>query len=121
MISYNSCRKDSLPRDTIRKDRKILTDLNLNTSEQWFTPTEGLYSLHLSVIGTSIYSNGKGSTIEYTLASAYGELLERIQNLTFYRMSTYADYFFSDYPYKVGKEECITQSICEIGSQEKFF
>lgn len=84
MLSYNNRCKDSLPRDTIQNAKTLVSDLGLLTSEQWFAPVNGLYSLHLSVVGTSIYSNGKGSTPEFALASAYGELLERIQNLEFY-------------------------------------
>ena len=79
MLSYDNRCKDRSPSDTVRDAREIISKLGLFTSERWFTPISGLYSIHLSVIGTSIYSNGKGSTPEYALASAYGELLERTE------------------------------------------
>lgn len=121
MFSYDNRCKDILPQETIKNARKIISNLGLITSEQWFTPVNGLYSLHLSVIGTSICSNGKGSTAEFALASAYGELLERMQNLTFYRVSHYSDYYISKFPFRVAKEEKITQKPCELADQEKYF
>lgn len=121
MFSYVNRCKDRLPHETIQNARNIIYDLGLITSEQWFAPVYGLYSLHLSVIGTSIYSNGKGSTPEFALASAYGELLERIQNLAFYRVSRYSDYYVSNFPFKVAKDERITKKLCELAGQEKYF
>lgn len=121
MFSFSSRCKDSLPQETIRKAQELISDLGLLTSEQWFTPVNGLYSLHLSVIGTSIYSNGKGSSPEFALASAYGELLERMQNLAFYRISRYSDYYAPKTKFRVAQDEVITNGICDLKEQEKYF
>ena len=121
MLSYDNRCKDRSPSDTVRDAREIISKLGLFTSERWFTPISGLYSIHLSVIGTSIYSNGKGSTPEYALASAYGELLERLQNLAFYRISRYAEYYKTIFPFKVAKDEMITEDLRELEEQEKYF
>ncbi len=121
MLSFINRCKDCSPKETIEKARSIISNLNLMTSEQWFTPVSGLYSLQLSLIGTSIRSNGKGSTPEFALASAYGELLERIQNLVYFRISHYSDCYTFNTPFRVSKDEIITDNVCELPAQEKFF
>lgn len=72
--------KDSHPLKTISRIRDILTGLDVVLVEQWQNEVDGYYSLNLSIIGTPLYSNGKGTNAEYALASAYAELMERIQN-----------------------------------------
>ena len=80
--------KVSSPYDTVQKIRTILYEHNIflmevgrkskisNTySDRIFVTDEGLDSLD---IGT----NGKGMTARYALASAYGEFMERVQNMT---------------------------------------
>lgn len=80
--------KVSLPYDTVQKIRTILYEHNIflmevgrkskvsNTySNRIFVADEGLENLD---IGT----NGKGMTARYALASAYGEFMERVQNMT---------------------------------------
>lgn len=72
--------KDSYPLQTISRIRNILTGLDIVLAEQWQNEVNGYYSLNLNILDTPLYSNGKGTTPEYALASAYAELMERIQN-----------------------------------------
>ncbi|WP_187296276.1 YcaO-like family protein [Tepidibacter mesophilus] len=79
--------KDELPLNTINKIRKILSDLGIITIEtDWKNSAKGFCSVRVQIINTSISTNGKGTSHEYALASAYAELMERIQNQTFFRL-----------------------------------
>lgn len=80
--------KDSDPLTTIHKIRTILYDLGINTTElNWQNSANGFFSVTISVSGTSIRTNGKGTTKEFALASVYGELMERLQNFAPFRLS----------------------------------
>ncbi len=73
--------KDALPSDTVYKIRSILYELGIQTVDTWLdTGIEGCYALRVSITGTSMASNGKGTDPVYALASAYAELIERMQN-----------------------------------------
>lgn len=87
-IKNNNKYKDELPINTVNKIKDILYNHNLEPVEStWKNSAEGFYSLRVSIKGTSLATNGKGTTIEYALASAYGELMERLQNQCAYRLS----------------------------------
>jgi len=76
------CRfKDEEPLNTISRIRNILSGLDILTVEKWFNPVPGIYSVRVEIPGTGIGTNGKGVTHEYALASAYGEFMERMQNI----------------------------------------
>lgn len=80
--------KDELPLNTINQIRNLLTDLGILTVETgWQNSAEGFFSVNLAVENTNIKSNGKGTTTEYALASAYAELIERLQNQAHFRLS----------------------------------
>ncbi len=80
--------KDENPINTINKIRTILGNLNILTKEEnWKNSTKGFYSVTVRIVGTDICSNGKGTNSKYALASAYGELMERLQNMTYFRFS----------------------------------
>lgn len=80
--------KDETPLNTINNIRKILADIGLMTTESnWKNSAEGFYSVSVSIEGTNISSNGKGTTAQFALASAYGELMERLQNMAYFRLS----------------------------------
>jgi len=81
--SYKTRYKDSDPLITIERIRSILSGLGIMTVERWHHDVEGYYSLHIEIQGTYLFSNGKGSTAAYALASAYAEMLERLQSLLF--------------------------------------
>lgn len=73
--------KDQPPYKTINQIRNILFDLKILTKEEWTPPTiDNIYSVRLSIAGTDIGTNGKGTSEEYALASAYAEFMERLSN-----------------------------------------
>lgn len=82
-------RKDRSPEDTIHRARAILAGLGLFFREtSWRNFTDQCYAVTIEAdVGDhlasswSFTSNGKGQTPELALASAYAEILERIQNL----------------------------------------
>jgi len=77
--------KDALPSDTMNRIRNILHDMDLLTIESWLdSSVRDCYSLRVSIEGTNLGTNGKGVTRAYALASAYAELMERLQNQLVY-------------------------------------
>ncbi|MGE5631079.1 MAG: YcaO-like family protein [Caulobacteraceae bacterium] len=73
--------KDSDPKFTVRRISNILQQLGIATAKDWLDSEVGTYSLRLTIAGTDIGTNGKGTSHLYALASAYGEFVERFQNL----------------------------------------
>lgn len=80
-------KKEADPLKTVEKARKILADLDIMTMEAWkdiFDPSKEepkSFSVRVDIPSCGVGSNGKGTTRRYALASAYGELMERLQNL----------------------------------------
>lgn len=74
-------RKDACPEDTISRIKKILADNAINISTISETQYQDLwYSNRIEIDELShIGTNGKGISPEYTMASALGELMERLQ------------------------------------------
>jgi len=73
--------KETPPLDTVQKIRDILHGLGISTIDKWTdSKVDGCYSLRVEIAGTGVGQNGKGATPEFALASAYAELMERIQN-----------------------------------------
>ena len=72
--------KDAALEDTLSRFKRIATELQLDlVEEQWLNPLPDLWSVHLAIASCpAIYSNGKGSSHDAALASAYGELYERL-------------------------------------------
>lgn len=80
--------KDLAPYKTIHNIRSKLLEVGILTTESnWLHTLEGFYSVTISVDGSSVRTNGKGTTKAYALASAYGELMERLQNFAPFRLS----------------------------------
>lgn len=75
------------PEDTVTLIRNILKEkLGITLKEEFFVGDGEFYSCRISISsygieGINIGTNGKGMTQEYALASAYGEFMERLQNL----------------------------------------
>jgi ribosomal protein S12 methylthiotransferase accessory factor len=88
-MTLSACKyKDELPLRTITKIRNILTNLNILTVETgWKNSADGFYSVTVTIRNTSLATNGKGTTYEYALASAYAEFMERLQNQAFFRLN----------------------------------
>lgn len=72
--------KDAALEDTLSRFKRVAEELQIElVEEQWLNPLPDLWSVHLSVASCpAIYSNGKGSTHDAALASAYGEIYERL-------------------------------------------
>lgn len=75
-----SHKKDKKPLETITFIRKILSEIGIMTIEQWAPTAKNLHVVRLRTPSQAILSEGKGVTTELCLASAYGELIERLQN-----------------------------------------
>lgn len=86
-ITRKKAYKAREPEGTIDLFRRILKEkLNIIFKEEFFVGDGEFYSCRISIAnndldGLNIGTNGKGMTREYALASAYGEFMERIQNL----------------------------------------
>jgi ribosomal protein S12 methylthiotransferase accessory factor len=89
--------KSEDPLKTIRNIREILGGLDIYTAELPYPTAHGFYSHGVfihdeNLEGLQIGSFGKGISSRYSLASAYGELMERMQNgVAFFR--NYASLF----------------------------
>lgn len=80
-------KKESDPQQTVLKVRDILRSLDIYPEETWNQrisangSESNAFSLRLHADAFGMSTNGKGSTREYALASAYGEFMERLQNM----------------------------------------
>lgn len=73
--------KEQRPEETAEYLKGILKNLGIAVQEKKLPKSSiGTYSMRVSFESTDLGSNGKGVTEAYTEASAYAELLERIQN-----------------------------------------
>lgn len=107
--------KDEKPEKTVMKIKNILHELNCVTREEWLCSVQGIYSVHIVIEGTSICANGKGTTKALTLASGYGELIERLQSLINFRMSSVFNYYISEKKICVCPDQIVRKShiLCE--------
>jgi ribosomal protein S12 methylthiotransferase accessory factor len=88
MDSIDMKYKDEIPIKTINRIRDILGEMGLLTVEtSWKNSVNGFYSVSVMIDNTDLLTNGKGTSVEFALASAYGEMMERLQNLCNYRLS----------------------------------
>ena len=86
--------KAKTPEYTIKKIKTILTKHNLEFFEEQIQGSSLFKSFSLSIINPNnqqivFQTFGKGSSIEWARASAWGEMIERIQNLAFYTILIY--------------------------------
>lgn len=78
--------KAVLPKYTVNRIRDILKKSGITVSEECVNDERNLFfSVHLRIDSgklryLDISTNGKGKSMEYALASAYGELMERLQS-----------------------------------------
>ena len=75
--------KMDLPLNTVNKIRGIFGELGIPTYEKyWKNVNNQLFSCAVSIENSNIIRTlGKGTNSIYCLASGYGELMERIENL----------------------------------------
>ncbi|WIV11348.1 YcaO-like family protein [Proteiniborus sp. MB09-C3] len=78
--------KDAEPMDTINKIQNIFQSIGISLNEIILEPIDGIFSVIINVSNTSISANGKGTSIEFAKASAYAELIERLQNFLHFRL-----------------------------------
>lgn len=72
--------KDASPESTVARIRNILSSNGLTVTEDWCPNSIcNCYALRLTLDGTSFGTNGKGVTEALARASAYAELMERLQ------------------------------------------
>ena len=83
----NEYYKDELPENTVSTLLKILKDKGIYPTFSWLESIPGVHSVIVSIPGTTISSNGKGSTRALACASGLAELVERLQNLLCFRLS----------------------------------
>lgn len=92
--------KAASPQDTIHRIRTILHDLGIFTTEQHLRNEGMYYSCRVFIDNNDVKrfdigTNGKGMSAEYALASAYAELMERIENKMLIYATKYASRLFS--------------------------
>lgn len=72
--------KDCTPLGTVQNIKNILSAYGIEVEEKWSeSSVPYCFSLRATVVGTTFGVNGKGLSKEFALASAYGELMERLQ------------------------------------------
>ena len=84
-MSYENKWKDKDPLETVKGIKKFLADRNIVINEDEITCVGSCYAVVLVIEGTNLFVNGKGSTKEFAMASAYGELMERIMTKVLFR------------------------------------
>ncbi len=72
--------KDDSPLNTVDKIKNALNSNGMETEELWEeTKVPYCYALKVKIKGLNFTTSGKGLSPEYALASAYGEMIERVQ------------------------------------------
>lgn len=118
--------KDDIPSKTIHRIRSILNDLNLMVIETNWQQSVGCYSVSIQIPNCDIAANGKGTTYEYALASAYGELMERLQNQAYFRLNVdlsshalkYQNFFYAPDEKKMSSDELLSSNEEWITAQQ---
>lgn len=95
--------KDIHPIKTIQKIRNILSENEILTKEEYID-NELFFSCRITLSNNELYklnigSNGKGTNLEYSMASGYAEFMERLQNHALFHNARYASReFISQFP-----------------------
>ena len=98
--------KDASPTKTVERIKEILSSHKIKAIESWSeSGVEHCFSLRVNIAGTNFGTNGKGLTKEFALASAYGELMERMQLGLFGDSSVQKLGYFN---YAIGANEAIS-------------
>lgn len=94
--------KDSSPDDTFKRIYDSLNKIGVIVEEKWIdSGITDIFSLRINISGTSIGTNGKGTTKEYARASAYAEMIERLSNFILIRINYWK--YIEKYPDAVEK------------------
>ena len=112
--------KDRHPDDTVANIFDILTSLE-QIVEVEIHYTRTFYSAKLSLKDTNISVEGKGGSIPFCLASAFGEMYERLINLVPFKLTSNALYNYDTVPYPYALlsatkyQECFHNFISQFG------
>ena len=92
--------KDATPFDTIKEVRDILYHLGIELYEDsWGDISFECFSVRLEVDGfPGVGNNGKGISRSFALASAYGEIMERLQNKKLFNKTYGLKYHHQTFP-----------------------
>jgi len=104
MDNLKNKNKDAIPYDTIKGIRETLHNVGIEIYEHvWSDVSSKCFSVRVEIDGfPDVGTNGKGTTRLFALASAYGELMERLQNKKLLNKSfglKYSDESFPDEKY----------------------
>lgn len=77
--------KDAEPADTIYRIKMILSKNRIFVDENVTQSFDGIFCARITIDGLDLGTNGKGVSKDAALASAYAELMERIQNFALYK------------------------------------
>lgn len=91
-MSYESKWKGRRPTDTINAVQEFLRGKDIHVEETNTTCMGSCYAVTLVVENTNLFVNGKGSSLEFARASAYGELMERVLTKVLFRYNYYDRY-----------------------------
>ncbi len=91
-MSYESKWKDRRPTDTINDVQEFFRAKDIHVEETNTTCMGSCYAVTLVVENTNLFVNGKGSSLEFARASAYGELMERVLTKVLFRYNYYDRY-----------------------------
>ncbi len=86
--------KDDFPINSILKARLDLQQIGILVQELWNSVGSSIFSVHIIVLNTTLTANGKGISKELALASAYGELIERLSFCLPFRVSPFYKMFY---------------------------
>lgn len=118
---YKTCS----PLETISTIQSILEANKIKTKIKYYTTTGDEHSCRLNIINQGLEAfdigvNGKGMSLDYATASAYGELMERLQNKaicrdnliyatkSFARLTNEQDFPSSVLDFQYFPDECLT-------------
>lgn len=118
---YKETGKVCSPCETVKRIKTILKNLDIKVLENWISTTKDIYIIRITIENTSIGTNGKGISKDLALASAYGELLERLANLLPFRLSDIYDQYIGNNSFEYTINELYTNSIIDTEEQKKWF
>lgn len=110
-MNYNKRYKDNDPKETVRIVQERLKKWGIDVEEEWFSGSPSLYTVRIELKDTTIGANGKGTSKEYALASAYGELCERLSMLLPFRLNGLRNFMTKDMICEFGMDEVVVKHL----------
>lgn len=113
--------KDNTPENTIKNIDSIIKKLGIEITEKLFIETNSKYapySVNLTIKGTKIGTNGKGTSLINAKASARAEFIERLQNMRLINLNNEIIQQIPDKEISYKKNEILTSHITKIKKYE---